>query len=533
MYVKQKPKDNKTASVFIKGVNKDKFFEILDIVKSIDGRIYNTDSKTWTVPITEINLKTLKAAGFSIDKKLSKTLSTITRRKTRKVNLDPIKHLPLYPFQFDGVKYIERRDGRALLGDEMGLGKTIQAIAYLKLHPELRPAVIVCPASLKLNWKKEIKKWTGEESFCIFGRKEIEPVLNWPFYIINYDILSSHIDFLLNKSKILVADECHYIKNPKAARTKHFKKLSRKMDKIIAISGTPITSRPAEFFTILNILDPHSWNNNWKFLERYCKLQHNGFGWEAKGATNTEELHEKLTETIMIRRTKNKVLKDLPQKIRSVVYIPMDEQNKYASKKDKLFSQIQSGDISKNTMVLSEIESLKQLAVNLKMKYVIEWIENFIASGEKLVIFATHHFVIDKLKETFSDICVSLDGRTPQLERQEVVENFQNNLDIKLFIGNIKAAGVGITLTAASNTVFIELGWTPGEHDQAEDRIHRIGQKSDSVTAWYLIAQDTIEEEIIELIDEKRKNLDAILDGKITEDSSLLSELIKRIKGEL
>ena len=176
---------------------------------------------------------------------------------------------------------------------------------------------------------------------------------------------------------------------------------------------------------------------------------------------------------------------------------------------------------------LVKIGKLKQLAVKGKLEQVLHWIEDFIASDEKLVVFTTHKSTIDSIMAKFPDISIKLDGSTPLKQRPEVVETFQTNDKIRLFVGNIRAAGIGITLTAASNVAFVELGFSPSEHDQAEDRVHRIGQESDSVTAYYLLAQNTIEQSIAELIDKKRKVLDQVLDGKITENSNLLTELIK------
>ncbi|MBU2685604.1 MAG: SWF/SNF helicase family protein, partial [Gammaproteobacteria bacterium] len=180
---------------------------------------------------------------------------------------------------------------------------------------------------------------------------------------------------------------------------------------------------------------------------------------------------------------------------------------------------------------LVAFEKLKQLAVKGKIKASIEWISDFLESGEKLIIFTTHTSTLDLLQKEFGNISVRLDGSTSQKNRQNVVDAFQNDDKVRLFLGNVKAAGIGITLTAASNVAFMELPWTPGDASQAEDRAHRIGQ-ADSVSIWYLIAQDTVEEIIATILSNKQKTLDAVLDGKKPDKSSILSELINQIKNK-
>jgi len=261
-----------------------------------------------------------------------------------------------------------------------------------------------------------------------------------------------------------------------------------------------------------------------------------------------------------VRRRKEDVLKELPTKRRVPVVLPISNRKEYEEtlssfinwirdrmerdrkfqeklqkakseeERERLREQYLKNVNSKaeNVEQLTRIEALKQICVKGKMTAAIEWIRSFIEQEEKLVIFATHHHVIDQLYEEFKDVAVKLVGGSNQQQRQEAIDRFQNDSNVKLFIGNIKAAGVGITLTAASNVAFLEFGWTPSEHDQAEDRVHRIGQ-DESVTAWYLVADGTIDEEILALIDEKRKNVTAATDGIEVEETKLLTALINKI----
>lgn len=501
--------------------DKEEFYSILNFVKTLPGRKWDSNSKSWKCPITEHNLKQLAGFQFEIDPALFDYFKPQAKKKIN-INFPETLEKSLFPYQREGAIAIHENNGRTLLGDEMGLGKTIQAISFLATKKDSLPAIVVCPASLKINWQREIKKWTGMNSQIISGKKEQE--FTEDIIIINYDIIEAHVPFI-SDFQTLIIDECHMVKNSKAKRTKAIKKLQKDMKYFIAISGTPITSRPIEFFNVLNWLRPDIFNSFWHYGQRYCGMTHNGFGYDFKGATNTKELHEILTkEGVMIRRLKSDVLTDLPPKIRTVIPILNNRLKEYQDYESQIMDDIESGKIA---ALIAKFEMLKQKAVEIKMKEVIEWITNFLESDEKLVVFATHHETIDTLMKAFPEISVKLDGRDSKEQRQISIDEFQNNSDIKLFIGNIKAAGVGITLTAASNVAFVELGWTPGEHDQSEDRCHRIGQ-TDSVTAWYLIASGTIEEDIAELLDEKRKVLTAVLDGQDVEEDSLIKELIKK-----
>ena len=235
----------------------------------------------------------------------------------------------------------------------------------------------------------------------------------------------------------------------------------------------------------------------------------------------------------MLRRKKKDVLKELPAKVWSFIPMELDNRKEYVQAENNFIKWVHetkgkdAAEKARGAEVLSSIEALKQLAVKGKLEQAMDWIEDFLQSGKKLVVFATHKFVIQTLVDEFPDISVKVDGSVSMKKRQEVVDQFQKDKKIKLFIGNIKAAGVGITLTAASDVAFLELPWTPGELEQASDRVHRIGQ-NDSVSIYYLLAHETIEDKIATMIDNKRKILDGILDGKETDDESLLTKLLKQ-----
>jgi SNF2 family DNA or RNA helicase len=415
--------------------------------------------------------------------------------------------------------------------------------------------MIVCPATLKENWRREAHKWAPNlTTHIVNGRMNGDPLPKADLYIVNYDVVAVDIekddkivtvfrsDLMNLKPQAVVLDESHYVKNRSAKRTKAILSLTKKVPHRIALSGTPIINRPAEFFNTLRFISPERFTSFWKFAERYCGAHQTPFGWDTSGATNTEELHQVLTDTVMIRRTKAEVLKDLPPKVRSIVPIPMTDSSQYDAAEDAMMKELayvfgdeewQLTEVNPDAETLTTIERLKQAAVAEKLPSAIQWIRDYLEEADKLVVYTTHQKTIDILEDELGAEfnSVRIDGRTPVKSRDIAVQNFQHDPTCRLFIGNIKAAGVGITLTAANATCFLELGWTPGEHDQAEDRVHRIGQEADSVMAYYLVAESTIEEEIAALLDSKRKVLAQVLDGENVEEESLLTALLRKIRG--
>jgi SWI/SNF-related matrix-associated actin-dependent regulator 1 of chromatin subfamily A len=334
------------------------------------------------------------------------------------------------------------------------------------------------------------------------------------------------------KPKVLITDECHYYKSNPAQRTKAIKLLAKGIPYMIALSGTPVLNRPIEIYNAWKLIDPSTcpeWN---LFTERYCNRRNTGFGWDISGHSHTDELNRILMETIMIRRLKADVLPDLPSKVFSFVPVQLNNEDIYRAAEADFIAFVQetkgkeAARRASNAKAFAEIEGLKQLCMNGKLEQSIAWIKNFLeVTEEKLVVFAVHRFVIDALMNEFKNIAVKIDGSVKISDRQKAVEDFQKNDNIRLFIGNIKAAGVGITLTASSKVAFLELPWTPGELVQAEDRVHRIGQK-ESVTIYYLLASDTIEEKIAHLLDSKKQVLDSVLDGKDSDQETLFRELM-------
>jgi len=285
-------------------------------------------------------------------------------------------------------------------------------------------------------------------------------------------------------------------------------------------------NRPIEGFPIVKAIDPTIFPDFWTYAQRYCGATHNGYGWDFGGATNKTELHHKLTQRVMIRRKKQDVLPELPPKLFAHIPIELDNRVEYNMAHDGFVDFLGGTQTTSGAEHLVRIENLKQLAIAGKINAAIEWISNFLDEGEeKLVVFTTHRATVERLMDEFGDIAVMVQGGMSTRGRDFVVQAFQNDPEIRLFVGNIQAAGTGLTLTAASNVAFLELPWTPGELVQAEDRCHRIGQE-DTVNVWYLLAHDTIDEDIAALLDKKRVVLDAIIDGKNVHDTPLVAELM-------
>jgi SWI/SNF-related matrix-associated actin-dependent regulator of chromatin subfamily A-like protein 1 len=511
--------------------------DTLTNVRTLAGRTYHVNGTFWSTPYYQETIDLLNEWDFPFDMSLIEFMY-YRNQVAKKFDDEDIPGLKktLRPFQKKGVSFIDANNGRALVADEMGLGKTVQSLAWIQLHRDKIPVIIVVPASVKINWKREIEAWLPDTSIEILhGYKTHKPTAD--FIIVNYEILHMWWKVLRELNpQVIITDECHYYKNEEAKRTKAVRMLAKGVPHFIALSGTPIENRPIEIFNAVDIINPDIFNRRWDFLNRYCGAKYNGFGWDFSGASNVQELHRKLVGTIMIRRLKVDVLPELPQKVRS--FIPMELTNRKlynAAEADFIrFVRITKGDIIADRALRAEalvyVETMRQLAAQGKLEMAIQWIRDTLEVENKIIIFTTHTDILNQLMEEFKGIAVKLDGSNhTDAQRQAPVDAFQNDPEIKLFVGNIKAAGKAITLTASSTVAFLELPWTPGSLDQAEDRAHRIGQ-TEKVNIYHLLAEDTIEEKFARLLDKKKKTIDAVMDGRETDDSSLLEGIISEYK---
>lgn len=448
-----------------------------------------------------------------------------------------------YPYQRQGVKLIEYFNGRALLADEMGLGKTLQALKYHRRnHKETVPAVVVCPATLKWNWEREALNAIGCRAEVLEGRQPRWSRLDvkHKLIVVNYDILPYWLDWFEELGpRAAFIDECQYIKNRSAQRTKAVKHLCRMCDHVVMMSGTPLLNSPSELFPALNILLPDVFPSFLPFAMDFCKPRRVHGRWDYGGAKNLDELHDLLDETCMIRRLKKDVLHQLPDKVRDVIPIQLDRKDakEYAFAEKNFIRWVATtkgkgkANKARRAQAVVKVGYLKRLAAELKMKLIIQWIDDFLADSDgKLVVFGVHHKVLQPLAERYKSKCVVVDGSVTGKKRQHAVDKFQSKASVRLFIGNLQAAGVGLTLTAASSVAFVELGWKPGEHTQGEDRIHRIGQ-TNAAMIYYLVARNTIEEDLCEIIQRKQRVIEQTLDGiGQGDDLDIFDLLIKKIE---
>jgi SWI/SNF-related matrix-associated actin-dependent regulator 1 of chromatin subfamily A len=434
-----------------------------------------------------------------------------------------------------GIEFGVSHHGRVLIGDEMGVGKSVQALAICYLYRREWPLLIVSPSSLKLVWRDEIRKW-----FPMIPEEDIEVVQsskdafdgNKQIYIMSYDLAKNVQPALVKKMfKIAVADEAHYLKNKDAKRTMILSPLLMQCKRVVMLSGTPILSKPMEIFNLIHILRPDLFPGFKEFGYRYCEPKHGYFGIDWSGATNTDELHLVLSSTVMVRRLKNQVLQELPSKRRQKIEIETDNkaikelQNvlKNVSEKEikRVFSKV---DFTATTDQLIENKEESRLNIMVaykltglcKVKGINDFLNTLIENDIKFILFAHHIEVLNGIEEHIKRRKVGMiriDGNVPPSKRHELVNKFQTDQLCRVALLSLTATSQGITLTAASTVVFAEMNWTPAVMEQAEDRVHRIGQMN-SVNIYYLYAENTIDSVLYKMIKSKNEVLAQALNGQ-------------------
>jgi SWI/SNF-related matrix-associated actin-dependent regulator of chromatin subfamily A-like protein 1 len=527
------------------------------------------------------------------------------------------KGLEYKNYQRAGIAYALSRK-HTIIADEMGLGKSIQAIGYMNANIQrINKVLILCPASLKINWQRECQKW-------LVRKKEIQIIKSSTdllrsdasIYISNYELLTDpkirqrneesdreYDERLLNTKSVktqlfsialdlLILDEAHYIKNPNSQRAiavlgksksgniPAVKGIFNNANNVIALTGTPVQNNPIEIFPLLHAMYPKVYSSYWTFAQKYHGahqkiIGHPKFGkkvWALSEPQNLDHLQETLRSTCMIRRLKEDVLKELPPKIRSIVVIEPEEDKKLKryldeeyeienqnkskiisikeksekieeeiktlmngtsvndDRKDKLDELKKEYDKTVNdsmmymSKTLGELQSERAKMAEYKLPSIYEHIDQLLEDGHKAVVFCVSHSIIDKIMAKYKDISVKIDGRDSQENRQKSVDLFQNNTNTKIFVGNIKAAGVGLTLTKASHVIFAELDWVPANIYQAEDRCHRMGQK-DIVFVYHYVLEGSFDETFIKVIVNKQNIFDKMLD--LSTERDLEEEIVK------
>jgi len=423
-----------------------------------------------------------------------------------------------------------------ILADDMGLGKTTSTI-IAALETGAKKILIVCPASLKINWQREIENYSDKTIYISEGKKFSS---DHEFVIINYDILKNFHDpkkidestILNTKFDLVIMDEAHMISNPQAQRTKIVNDICNKVERVWLLTGTPMTSRPMNYFNLLSLVESPVAANWMAYARRYC----NGFQfsvgkrkvWNVAGASNLDELRER-TQTHILRRLKEDVL-DLPDKIITPVYLRLKSKNyeelmgEYYDWYDK--NSDESGSL---TIQFGKLMKVRKVIAEQKIKNTIELAENIIEQGKKVIIFTNFTDTLRTIYNHFGKSAVYLDGSCSKPHRQKSVDDFQENDKIKVFIGNLKAAGVGITLTSAEAVIMNDLSFVPAEHAQAEDRSHRIGQKK-STSVYYPLFENTIEGAIYDILNRKKKIISTVMgDDLLLDDASSIEEMLNMI----
>lgn len=543
---------------------KDNYFElsfryrpaIVDRVRQITGRHYDGNRKVWLVPVGQrIELEKMIyqirqfeninwVNGFSPKKEedIAYELPELPDLSmSHQLKIEP------YPYQLKGIaRGLELK--RFMNCDEPGLGKTLQSIATINLANAF-PCLVICPSSLKINWQREWEKFTDKKAMVLTDKVRD----TWTFFyetgmhqvfIVNYESLKKYFVQRIKKSvgwtlrdvefrnsiqlfKSVIIDESHRCKSSSTQQAKFCKGLCSGKEWIIELTGTPVVNKPKDLvpqLSILNRIDDFGGYKN--FVNRYCNGQNE--------ASNLKELNYMLWKNCMFRREKSLVLTDLPEKIRQVNTCEITNRKEYTDAERDLITYLQkyknADDEKIHKAMLGEvmvrINILRQVSARGKIRDAVEFVKDFRENNQKIILFCSLHEVVDQLKFHFPT-AVSVTGRDSQDEKQRAVDKFQNDPKTDIIICSIKAAGVGLTLTASSNVAFIEFPWTYADCTQCEDRAHRIGQKN-SVTCYYFLGRKTIDERVYNIIQSKKKIAKAVT-GSTEEIEENIVDMVARI----
>ncbi|MBP5422569.1 MAG: DEAD/DEAH box helicase [Paludibacteraceae bacterium] len=455
-----------------------------------------------------------------------------------------------YPFQKEAVRDMLHKNGNILLASDPGCGKTAMSIMYLKNAPNAYPALIITPASLKKTWEVEFNKWNpGLKIVIIEGRtsyndrRVMEKVKNADVVIINYDILGIDDKEAVKREKqriaeakekgwkyrkafipvggwvtefndqihfnTIVCDECQYIESSQAVRTRAVIQACKDIrTKKLFLSGTPFETKVRQFYNACHILCPQEFPSESQFLFTFCDPKQTYFGWKFDGVSNLEELRRKLS-FFMIRHKKEDVLSQLPQKVKIPIYFEMDKT--YREKYDEMEEQLAS---MEGLHQFTKLAEMKKVLAEIKGKVVVQYLKDLLEVEEKIVVFTQHTMMWDLIMDSFKGMAVGINGGVEANKRQKAVDKFQNDDKVRVFVGQVQAASTGLTLTAAHTLVFTEWANTAAQLEQASDRIHRIGQKADQVTIYYMIVKDTIDEDPLATLSAHYADVQAVMNGE-------------------
>eukprot|EP00873_Tetraselmis_striata_P035438 jgi/Tetstr1/455702/TSEL_042510.t1 len=469
--------------------------------------------------------------------------------------IPPRLRVALLPFQVEGVSRALSLEGRVLVGDEMGLGKTLQALALAAAYAAEWPLLVVAPSSMRWAWVEELERWLGggvvrpgdvnvvrDGKNSDIGRKRVT--------IVTYPLCAAKpvlAQLQARRFQVIICDESHYIKNMQAKRTQAILPLLKSARRVVLLSGTPALGRPIDLYPQLDALRPGSFGSIAAFGKRYCGGRRRPWGWDYNGASNLDELHERILTEFMYRRLKSQVLAQLPPKRRQCIQVELPADK--AKESDRICASVmdsigklrgsQAGAQSGREPAYAAHRELRQAlgewytaSGRAKAEAAMQFCAELLEGGVKLLVFAHHLQVLDALEDAAKLMRIKyirVDGSTPSQDRHEAFRRFQTDDSIRCAVLSVTACGTGVTLTAASDVVFAELHWTPAVLQQAEDRCHRIGQ-AQSVNVRYIIGKGTSDEVMWPAINRKLRILGRALDG--CRDGGLRAEGVKLSIGD-
>lgn len=517
---------------------------------------FNWEKKSWVVPISYINEvyeigKKCRASHVQIKDDLPEQVDTIPELPELTIDI-PLKKGEMRHYQKQGVaRGLQLK--KFINGDMPGLGKTLQSIATVvgaEIAGEVTfPVLVICPSALKINWQREFEMWTDKKAIVLndkiknswqvyheIGEADvfiINPESLRKFFVKKYpkDLKTAadiEMDPRIDLFKSVIIDEIHKQKNPSSQRSKITLRITRGKNYVIGLTGTPVVNKPIDLFAQLAIIGRLSrFGGPQGFKNRYCE--------GGSGASNLKELNFLLNKNCFFRREKHEVLKDLPDKIRQTITVPISTREEYVLAENNFKTFLQNNDFTDaeirkklRSEVIVKITMLLQLSAKGKIEAAQEYIDEVIESGEKIVIFCRHKIVVDELCKIYPN-AVRVTGSENESQKQASVDAFQNNPKTNIIIGSHKAAGVGLTLTASSEVLFLELPWHFADLEQCEDRCHRIGQKS-SVRSTSLLGENTIDKWLYDLIMEKKQIADTVTGADDVVPTSTMDSIMNAFK---
>lgn len=528
-------------------------------VKQLPSVTWHAKTKAWRVPVSSITeaIEWAEKFGETVPKNMMDIAEEIRSTHQKSVQMSrsteadiDVAGLPLLPYQRAGVAYAANAK-RCFIADDMGLGKTLQAIATVEFVEGAYPALVVCPPNLVLNWKKEYAKWLPNRKVAVITDRKSYPEEDFEVLVIGYSNIQ-HWEKRLEGFSSCVLDESHYVKSPAAQRTKAAVKIAKRIPPsglVLCLTGTPVTNRPAEYASQLDVLGRlNAFGGLWGFYRRYCAAFRDKFGqWNISGHSNLDELNEKLRGNCYIRRTKEQVLEDLPPVRHAPIYVTgspaqMAEYQKaerdivdYLVERAKEIA-LELGVSPKSAAVLARMKAeanehlvklsvLRRLAAKAKMDAVAEFVDSHLEAGLKVVVAAHHRDVVDEIANRYGGL--KIQGGMTVEEVEAGKSRFQEEpcAEAPVMVLSIQAAKTGHTLTAAQDVLFVELPWTPADVDQTYSRCHRLGQQG-SVTATYLLCEGTIDEYMYDLIERKRGVVELATEGEAAGGGFSAKELV-------